>query len=278
MAGHLLANGFPVAIHTRTRAKAETLLGRGATWAQTPAEAAGGADVVCTMVGYPADVRAVYFGADGVLSAARRGQTFIDFTTTEPGLAVEIAEAAQSAGAAALDAPVSGGDVGARNATLTIMAGGDEAALGRIRPVLEAVGKTITHVGGPGAGQHVKMCNQVVIAGTMIGVCESLVYAQRAGLDPEKMLAAIRGGAAGCWSLENYVPRMLRRDFEPGFFVEHFVKDMGIALREAERMKLALPGLALVHQLYVALMAQGDGRKGTQSLLLALERLSPRKA
>jgi 3-hydroxyisobutyrate dehydrogenase len=230
------------------------------------------------MVGYPADVRAVYFGADGVLSAARRGQTFIDFTTTEPGLAVEIAEAAQSAGAAALDAPVSGGDVGARNATLTIMAGGDEAALGRIRPVLEAVGKTITHVGGPGAGQHVKMCNQVVIAGTMIGVCESLVYAQRAGLDPEKMLAAIRGGAAGCWSLENYVPRMLRRDFEPGFFVEHFVKDMGIALREAERMKLALPGLALVHQLYVALMAQGDGRKGTQSLLLALERLSPRKA
>lgn len=274
MAGHLLANGFSLIVHNRTRAKAEPLLARGATWADSPAAASCEADVVCTMVGYPADVRAVYFGEDGVLGAVRGGTILIDFTTTEPALAVEIAAAAPRAGCFALDAPVSGGDVGARNATLSIMVGGEAAVLETARPVLAAVGKTITHAGGPGAGQHVKMCNQIVIAGTMIGVCESLLYAHRAGLDPAVMVQAIRGGAAGCWSLDNYAPRMLRRDFEPGFFVEHFVKDMGIALREAERMKLALPGLALVHQLYVALMAQGGGRKGTQALLLALERVS----
>jgi 3-hydroxyisobutyrate dehydrogenase len=195
-------------------------------------------------------------------------------TTTEPTLAQEIARAAESKQARAIDAPVSGGDVGARNRTLSIMVGGDAAAVAAVQPLLQILGKNIVHQGGPGAGQHTKMCNQIVIAGTMIGVCESLLYGYKAGLDLETMLGAIRSGAAGCWTLENLAPRILKRNFDPGFMVEHFIKDMGIALDEAKRMQLSLPGLALVHQLYLALQAQGDGRKGTHALMLALERLS----
>jgi 3-hydroxyisobutyrate dehydrogenase len=274
MCGHLLARGARTTIFSRTRARAESLLSRGASWAATPREAARDADVVFTMVGYPDDVRQVYFGNDGVIAGAKRGSVLVDMTTTEPVLAVAIAEGAAAAGATALDAPVSGGDVGARNATLSIMVGGDAEALQRVQPLLSAMGRTVLHQGGPGAGQHTKMCNQIVIAGTMIGVCESLLYAHKAGLDVETMLQAIRGGAAGCWALDNLAPRILKGDFAPGFFVDHFIKDMGIALEEAARMRLALPGLALVRQLYIATAAHGHGRSGTQALYLGLEALS----
>ena len=277
MCGHLLERGARTTIFNRTKARAESLLSRGASWAATPREAARNADVVFTMVGYPDDVRQVYFGDDGVIAGAKRGGVLVDMTTTEPALAVTIAGRAAAAGATALDAPVSGGDVGARNATLSIMVGGDAEALQRVQPLLSAMGRTILHQGGPGAGQHTKMCNQIVIAGTMIGVCESLLYAHRAGLDLETMLQAIRGGAAGCWALDNLAPRILKGDFAPGFFVDHFIKDMGIALEEAARMRLALPGLSLVRQLYIATAAHGHGRSGTQALYLGLEALSRKK-
>jgi 3-hydroxyisobutyrate dehydrogenase len=274
MCGHVLDAGYSVTVHNRTRERAEPLLDRGATWADTPAAVAAASDVVCSIVGYPADVREVILGEEGALAAAVAGTVLVDLTTSEPSLAVEIAEAAAAKGAASVDAPVSGGDVGARNATLSIMVGGDEGAVERVRPVFETFGKTIVRQGGPGSGQHTKMVNQTLIAGAMIGVCEALLYAYEAGLDLETVLTSVEPGAAGSWSLTNYAPRMLKGDFEPGFVVEHFVKDMGIALAEARRMNLSLPGLALAQQLYVALMAQGKGRKGTQSLILALASLS----
>jgi 3-hydroxyisobutyrate dehydrogenase len=274
MCGHLLEAGHTVTVHNRTREKAEGLLERGATWGDTPAGVAAAAEVVFTIVGYPADVRSVILGPDGVLEGARDGSTTVDMTTSEPSLAVEIYETARAKGVAAIDAPVSGGDVGARNATLSIMVGGDEDAVEQVRPLLETMGKTIVRQGGPGAGQHTKMVNQILIATGMIGVCEALLYGYRAGLDLETVLESVAGGAAGSWSLSNYGPRMLAGNFDPGFMVEHFVKDMGIALAEAKRMKLSLPGLALAEQLYVALIAQGHGRKGTHSLLLALASLS----
>ena len=301
MCGHLLTAGHRVTVFSRTPSKAQDLLARGATWAPTPQAVAEASDAVFTMVGFPEDVRDVYFGAHGLLAASpagvaagqpwaaaveaepdavtaglqpKRNQLFIDMTTTEPRLAIEIAAAAKARGASAVDAPVSGGDVGARNAALSIMIGGEPDDVARARPLFELLGKNLVHQGGPGAGQHAKMCNQIVIAGTMVGVCESLVYGARAGLDLETMLTSIRSGAAGCWTLENLAPRVIKRNFDPGFLVEHFLKDMGIALEEARRMKLALPGLALVHQLYVALQAQGHGRSGTQALVLALEHIS----
>ena len=274
MCGHLLAAGSPVTVFSRTRAKADPLVAEGAAWADSPAAVARASDIVFTMVGVPADVREVYFGRDGILSALEPGAIAVDMTTTEPSLAIEIASAAVAKGARALDAPVSGGDVGARNATLSIMVGGDLDAVTAVRPLFERLGKNIVHQGAAGAGQHTKMCNQIVIAGTMIGVCESLVYGAKAGLNLETMLSSIRSGAAGCWTLENLAPRVLKRNFDPGFLVEHFIKDMGIALAEARRMNLALPGLALVQQLYIAVQAQGHGRKGTHALVLALEHLS----
>jgi 3-hydroxyisobutyrate dehydrogenase len=274
MCGHLLAKGYPVTVFSRTKARADGLVEQGALWADSPGQVAAAADIVFTMVGFPADVRDVYFGDAGVLGSLRAGAIAVDMTTTEPSLAIEIATATAATGAAAVDAPVSGGDVGARNATLSIMVGGDATAVARVTPLFEIMGKNIVHQGGPGAGQHTKMCNQIVIAGTMIGVCESLLYGTRAGLNLETMLGSIRSGAAGCWTLENLAPRVLRRNFDPGFVVEHFIKDMGIALAEASRMKLAMPGLALVHQLYVAVQAQGHGRKGTHALMLALEQLN----
>ncbi len=274
MCGHLLAAGHRVTVHSRTRARSEDLLARGAQWAETPAEVAARSAVVFTMVGFPADVREIVLGERGALAGAREGSVLVDMTTSEPSLAQEIEAAARGRGVESIDAPVSGGDVGARNATLSIMVGGDAQAVERIRPLLEVLGKTIVHQGGPGAGQHAKMVNQILIASGMVGVCEALLYAYRAGLDLETVLAAVSGGAAGSWSLTNYGPRMLKGDFEPGFFVEHFIKDMEIALGEARRLDLALPGLALAHELYLALRAQGGGRKGTQALLLALARLS----
>jgi 3-hydroxyisobutyrate dehydrogenase len=274
MCGHQLDAGARVTIYTRTPEKAEALRARGAGWAPSPRQVAEACDVVFTMVGFPDDVRAVYFGGEGVLAGCRPGQVLVDMTTTQPSLAVEIARAAAALHAHALDAPVSGGDVGARSATLSIMVGGEPDALERVRPLLERMGRTIVHEGGPGSGQHTKMCNQIVIAGTMVGVCESLLYAAKAGLDLERMLQSIRGGAAGCWTLDNLAPRIVKGDFDPGFFVEHFIKDMGIALDEAVRMRLALPGLALVRQLYIATAAQGYARSGTHALYLALRALS----
>ncbi|SMC23738.1 3-hydroxyisobutyrate dehydrogenase [Desulfacinum hydrothermale DSM 13146] len=278
MCGRLLEAGYGVTVHTRTRQKAEPLLQRGALWAESPAEVARDAHVVVTMVGFPQDVREVYLGKDGVLPTARKGTVVVDMTTTEPQLAREIYEAAKAQGVHAVDAPVSGGDVGAREGTLSIMIGGDPAVVDAVRPLFQVLGKNIVYQGPAGAGQHTKMCNQIVIAGTMVGVCESLLYGARAGLDLETMLTSIRRGAAGCWTLDNLAPRILQRNFDPGFFVEHFIKDMGIALKEAERMGLSLPGLALVHQLYLAVKAQGHGKKGTHALVLALEQLAGKSA
>ncbi len=274
MCGHLLEAGYPVTIFSRTRARAAALIECGAEWADTPAEVASCSEVVFTMVGFPSDVREVVLGERGTLAGVQPGSILVDMTTSEPSLAKEIRAAALGRGVESIDAPVSGGDVGARNATLSIMVGGDTAAIERVRPLFEIMGKTIVRQGAAGSGQHAKMVNQVLIATLMIGVCEALLYAYKAGLDLETVLEAVSGGAAGSWSLTNYAPRMLKGDFEPGFFVEHFIKDMEIALGEARRMNLALPGLALAHELYLALRAQGGGRKGTQALLLALARLS----
>lgn len=274
MCGHLIAAGYTATINSRTRERAEPLLEQGATWALTPAEAAADADVTFTMVGYPADVREVILGERGVLSTAKPGSVIIDMSTSEPSLAKEIFVAARERDVASIDAPVSGGDVGARNATLSIMVGGEPEAVAATSPLLEILGQTIIHQGPAGAGQHTKMVNQTLIATGMIGVCEALLYAHRAGLDLEAVLESVSGGAAGSWSLSNYAPRILKGDFAPGFMVDHFIKDMEIALSEARRMNLALPGLALAHELYVALRAQGGGRDGTQALIRALARIS----
>jgi 3-hydroxyisobutyrate dehydrogenase len=274
MCTHLLRADYPLTVYTRTRAKAAPQLAAGAVWADSPRAVAESSDVVFTMVGFPRDVREVVLGEDGVLAGLRAGGILVDMTTSEPALAVELAEAARARGAWAVDAPVSGGDVGAREARLSIMVGGNAEALAVVRPALELLGRTIVHHGGPGTGQHAKLVNQTLIASNMVGVCEGLLYAQRAGLDPERVLASVSGGAAGSWSLANLAPRMLAGDFAPGFYVEHFVKDMAIALREAERMKLSLPGLALAKQLYERLVALGHARSGTQALVLALAEMS----
>ena len=274
MCGHVLDAGYSVTLSTRTRARAEPLLERGAAWADSPVEVARASDVVLSIVGYPSDVREVILGDQGVLRGTTEGAIVVDMTTSEPALAVEIHSRAAELGVHAIDAPVSGGDVGARSGTLSFMVGGDEEPVEKVRPILESMGASIVRQGGPGAGQHTKMVNQVLIATTMIGVCEALLYAYRTGLDLERVLESVSGGAAGSWSLTNYAPRMLSGDFAPGFVVDHFVKDMGIALAEARRARLSLPGLALAEQLYVALQAQGHGQKGTQSLVLALASLS----
>ena len=274
MAAHLIRAGYRLTIFTRTESKAKELIGAGARWVGSPQEAAKNRDFVCIMVGYPRDVRQVVLDEEGVINTIKPGSIFIDFTTSEPSLAIEIAQALKKREVFSLDAPVSGGDVGARNATLSIMVGGDKGAFNAAKPILKKLGKTIILQGGPGAGQHTKMCNQIQIAGTMIGMVEALIYGTKAGLDIETMLKAISGGAAACWSLDNLAPRILKGDMEPGFFVEHFVKDMGIALTEAQKMHLSLPGLALVHQLYLSVQALGARRKGTQALYLALQHMN----
>jgi 3-hydroxyisobutyrate dehydrogenase len=274
MCGHLLRTGFAATVFNRTRSKAEPLLAAGATWAESPKAVAEASDVVFTIVGYPADVRQVVLGSGGVLEGCRAGNVIVDMTTSEPSLAVEIAEAAAKLGVCSLDAPVSGGDVGAREARLSIMIGGDAEAVESLRPCWAAMGKTFVRQGGPGAGQHTKMVNQILIATNMIGVCESLLYAYKAGLNLEAVMQSVGGGAAGSWSLANLGPRIIANNFAPGFFVEHFVKDLGIALGEARRLGLCLPGLALANQLYLSLVAQGGARNGTQALQLALAGMS----
>lgn len=263
---HLLTANYPVAIYTRTKSKAETLLEIGATWAETASEATENADVIITMVGYPADVEQVYFGDKGIFEGSKVGQIVIDMTTSSPELAKKIATRASELQMSSVDAPVSGGDVGAQNGVLSIMCGGEKETFEAIRPILEVFGKDIVYQGAPGAGQHTKMANQIAIASNMIGVCEAIVYAENAGLDLEVVLSSISSGAAGSWSLSNLAPRILKGDFEPGFFIKHFLKDMDIALREAEIMQLELPGLSLAREMYRELIEKGYGEKGTQAL------------
>ncbi len=266
MAGHLLAAGYPLRVFTRTSGTASALLERGAVWAGSPAALARACDVVFTIVGFPRDVEAVYFGADGLIEALRPGCVLVDMTTSRPDLAARIAAAAAGRGAAALDAPVSGGDKGAREAALSIMVGGDRENFERILPLFRIMGKNIVHQGPAGSGQHCKLCNQIAIAGTMIGVCEAVAYARRAGLDPQTVLQSIGAGAAGSWSLGNLAPRMLAGDFAPGFFVKHFIKDMDIAAASADALALDTPGLDLALALYRRLAAAGGGDMGTQAL------------
>ncbi len=274
MAGHLQSAGHSLHVHNRTRDKAEALLKAGAVWCDSPAEAASGTEIVFTIVGHPRDVEEVYLGEKGVLSSNPRCRIVVDMTTSRPSLARTLAEKAAALGMDSLDAPVSGGDVGARSATLAIMVGGGQTAYQEVLPFFELMGKNIALMGGPGAGQHTKMSNQILVAGTMIGVCESLLYAVKLGLDQQAVMEIIGKGLAGSNLLNTFGPRIAKSDFAPGFMVEHFIKDMGIALSEAESAGLSLPGLALIKQLYVALKAQGYGRSGTQALYLALKNMS----
>ena len=274
MCGHLLRAGYRCVVFNRSAAKAAELVSSGAQLVSSPAQVAEQADVIFSIVGYPRDLREITLGDQGTLSAAQSGKILVDMTTSEPSLAREIYAAAKSKGVHAVDAPVSGGDIGAREARLSIMIGGDADVVEALMPCWQLMGKTIVNQGEAGSGQHAKMVNQILIASNMVGVCEALLYGYRAGLELETVLRSVSSGAAGSWSLSNLAPRIIGGDFAPGFFVEHFIKDMGIALAEAERMKLALPGLALAKQLYVALAAQGHEKSGTQALLLALAKLS----
>jgi len=274
MCQHLMTAGYPAIIYTRSKEKAQPLIDAGATYVQSPKEVAEQADVIFAIVGFPKDVREVFLGEKGALAGCKAGNILIDMTTSEPSLAIEIYEAAKAKGIYSLDAPVSGGDVGAKNAALSIMIGGDKDVVDAVRPLFECMGKTIVHQGEAGAGQHTKMVNQILIAANMIAVCEGLLYGYQAGLNLETVFQSVSVGAAGSKALEVLGPRIMARNFEPGFYVEHFIKDMGIALAEAEKMHIALPGLGLAKQLYEAVRAQGYGRKGTQALMMALESLS----
>lgn len=274
MAGHLMDAGHELYVYSRTKAKCSDIIEKGAHWCDTPKGVAENTDIVFTIVGFPKDVEEVYLGENGLIEGTREGMIFCDMTTTKPSLDIQIGKELEKKGASMCDAPVSGGDSGARNATLSIMAGADKATFDALLPYFNIMGKSITHMGELGAGQHTKMANQIVIAGTMCGVSEALVYGARAGLDTEKMVQTISKGAAGCWTLDNLAPRVLRDDLAPGFMVDHFIKDMGIALEEAEKMELVLPSLALTKQLYLSLKANGMGRNGTQALVKAIEQLS----
>lgn len=271
---HLIKKGYNLVVYNRTKRKAKQLIKEGAEWANSPKLVAEKSDVIITILGFPKDVRQVYFEKDGVFEGLKKQALIVDMTTTEPSLAEEIYEKAKDMDTSAIDAPVSGGDIGARAGTLSIMVGGDNIAVDTVMPILKIMGKNIVHQGGPGKGQHAKMCNQIMASSLMIGVCETLLYGYKAGLDPNTMLSSVSKGAAASWMLTNVAPLMVKRDFRPGFYVEHFIKDMGIALEEAKKMNLSLPGLSLVNQLYIATKAQGHGRKGTQALLLALEKIS----
>jgi 3-hydroxyisobutyrate dehydrogenase len=274
MCQHLMTKGYKATVYNRSKDKAKPLVEQGAAWADTPKQVAAQSDIVFAIVGFPKDVREVFLGPQGALAGSKPGTLLVDMTTSEPSLAREIYEAAKTKQVHAIDAPVSGGDVGAKNAALSIMVGGDADAVAAVQPCLECMGKTIVHQGPAGSGQHTKMVNQILIASNMVGVCEALLYAYQSGLDAKTVLQSVGVGAAGSWSLNNLGPRIIDRNFEPGFFVEHFIKDMGIALDEAKRMGLVLPGLALANQLYLAVQAQGYGRKGTHALMLALESLA----
>ncbi|USK71460.1 NAD(P)-dependent oxidoreductase [Peribacillus asahii] len=266
MAHHLLKAGYELYVYTRTKGKAEELLNQGAKWVDTPKELAQHANVIITMIGYPKDVEDIYLGEQGLIVNGKPGTYMIDMTTSTPSLAERIASEAKKKGMAALDAPVSGGDIGARDAKLAIMVGGEEEDFKTVQPILEVMGNNVVYQGKAGSGQHTKMCNQITIASTMIGVTEAIVYAKKAGLDPDRVLQSISTGAASSWSLTNLVPRMVKEDFEPGFYIKHFIKDMTIALEEADKMGMDTPGLALSKSLYVQLAEAGEENSGTQAL------------
>ena len=271
---HLVEAGYTAFVYNRTKAKAQDLLSAGAAWCESPFEVARNSDCVFTIVGYPADVEEVVLGERGVLAGVKAGSILVEMTTSEPTLAKRIYEEAMSKSVSALDAPVSGGDVGARSGKLAIMAGGDRTIFDQVMPLFKLMGENIAYMGPAGAGQHTKMCNQIHIATTMIGVVECLLYANKAGVDLEEMIAVVGSGAAASWSLNNYGPRIAKGNFDPGFFIKHFVKDMDIALKEARRMKLSLPGLAMAHQFYVSAMAIGLENMGTHSLYKLFERMN----
>lgn len=273
MCGHLLEGGYHINVYNRTASRAQQLTQNGASWCESPAEVANTSDVIFTMVGTPEEVDSVYFDDNGLFSVDIAKKTFVDMSTTAPDLSIKIAGAATNNNADAVDAPVSGGDIGAQNATLSIMAGGDEAVVVKLKPLFDALG-SVSYMGKAGSGQHTKMCNQLTVAGTMVGVCEALVYAEKSGLDCEQLIAAIRPGAAGCWALDNLAPRIIQDDYAPGFMVDHFVKDLGIALKQAESMSLNLPGLILAKKLYEKTQSIGHGQSGTQALIMAIRHLN----
>ncbi|OPX40547.1 MAG: NAD(P)-dependent oxidoreductase [Deltaproteobacteria bacterium] len=274
MAGHLQNAGHELFVYNRTREKTDDLVAKGAHWVPSPAEAAVQSEIVFTIVGFPRDVEEVYLGDEGILSATGSCRIVVDMTTSTPSLAKRLQVEAEKRNMQSLDAPVSGGDIGAREGTLAIMVGGRKAVFEEVLPLLKVFGSRISYMGEPGAGQHTKMANQVLIAGTMVGVCESLLYAEKQGLDQQAVIDIIGKGAAGSWSINNLGPRIVKGDYGSGFFVEHFIKDMGIALQEAGALNLSLPGLALAHQLYLAVKAHGHGRSATQALILALKSLN----
>jgi 3-hydroxyisobutyrate dehydrogenase len=274
MAGHLQKAGYDMSVFTRSKKRAQTLIDQGATWYDSPAEVAAHSEIVFSIVGHPADVEAIFMGETGILHPKAACKIIVDMTTSQPSLARIIYEEAAKQGIESLDAPVSGGDIGAREAKLAIMVGGKKDVYDAVLPLFKIMGKNISYMGEAGSGQHTKMANQILVAGTMIGVCEALLYAHRQGLDMQQVIDIVETGAAGSWSVSNLGPRIVKGNFDPGFFVEHFIKDMGIALKEAEEIGLSLPGLALVQQLYVAVKAQGHGRSGTHALFLALEALN----
>jgi len=271
MAGHLLDAGYSVHVYNRTQSKAQDLVDRGAQWQPSPGKVAAAADVIITIVGFPADVESVYLGEDGVLAQARSGSLAIDMTTSCPNLASRIAQEAAAKGIEVLDAPVSGGDIGAREARLSIMVGGSVSGFERALPLFEIMGKNIVHQGPAGSGQHTKMCNQIAIASGMMAISEAMAYAQKSGLQPETVLKSIESGAAGSWSLTNLAPRVLKGDYAPGFFVKHFIKDMKIAIESAQAMGLDLPGLQLAKKLYDQLASNGCEDDGTQALFKLYE-------
>src|SRR3954452_7624493 len=274
MCQHLISKGYAATAYNRSKDKVKPLLEAGAAYAETPQKVAERSDVVFAIVGFPKDVREVFLGPSGALAGSKSGTILVDMTTSDPALAKEIYAAAKAKGVYSLDAPVSGGDVGAKNAALSIMIGGDKDVVDAVSPIFECMGKTIIHQGPPGSGQHTKMVNQILISSNMVALCEGLLYGYKAGLDLETVFKSVSVGAAGSKALEVLGLRILARNFDPGLYVEHFIKDMGIALAEAEKMNLCLPGLALAKQLYEAVRAQGFGRKGTQALMLALEAIS----
>ena len=267
MAGHILRAGYPLVVYNRTKKKADELVARGAKWADSPAEIAAQSDIVLTIVGFPEDVEEVYLGKKGLFTRGKAGSVYIDLTTSSPTLAQKLAEIGMEKGIHVLDAPVSGGDIGAKNATLAIMVGGEKAAYEKVLPILQLLGKKITYMGPAGAGQHTKMANQIAIATNMIGVCESLVYAKKAGLDVQKVFDTISTGAAKSFSLSSYGPRIIKGDYSPGFFIKHFIKDMRIALNEAEKMGIEFPGLALAKEMYEKLAKEGEENSGTEALI-----------
>ncbi|MFD2922495.1 NAD(P)-dependent oxidoreductase [Halobacillus naozhouensis] len=266
MVNRLLDEGYQVNVYTRTPSKAEELIEKGAHWQDNVRSLTMESDIIFTMVGYPSDVEGVYYGENGILEHAAAGTYLIDLTTSSPDLAKKINQTAGERGSLALDAPVSGGDVGAKQGTLSIMVGGEEKALEYIQPILNILGDQIVLQGPAGAGQFTKMCNQIAIASNMMGVSEALIYAEAAGLDPSTVLESISGGAAGSWSLSNLTPRVIKGDLEPGFYIKHFIKDMKIAIESAEKMEIDLPGLKLAKQLYDRISADGYANSGTQAL------------